>query len=129
MKRIVWVISCLALLAVLAACGNKTEEAAAGAVSSPEAVSGDAQQVTIKASNWKFDQAEYKVKKGQPVTLKLENTEGIHGLEVQKLGVKLDNKNASKTFTPDKPGRYNIVCTIPCGSDHLKMKSILIVEE
>ncbi|WP_438446550.1 cupredoxin domain-containing protein [Gorillibacterium sp. sgz5001074] len=135
LKRIVWGISCLALLSVLAACGSKADEPASAAASASPAAAGQtaaaegAQLVTIKASNWKFDQTEYKVKKGQPVTLKLENAEGVHGLEVQKLNVKLDNKNASKTFTPDKAGKYTIVCTIPCGSDHLKMKSTLIVEE
>lgn len=132
MKRIVMGISCLALIAALAACGSKSEEPAAApatAQATASAAAGSAQQVTIKASNWKFDQAEYKVKKGQPVTIMLENAEGVHGLEVQKLDVKLDNKTKSKTFTPDKAGKYTIVCTIPCGSDHLKMKSVLVVED
>ncbi|MNV96718.1 nitrous-oxide reductase [compost metagenome] len=114
---------------MLSACGTgKNTSNSGGAVSPATAPAGNAQQVTITATNWKFDQAEYRVKKGQPVQLTLKNAAGVHGLEVEKLGIKLDNKTATKTFTPETAGKYNIVCTIPCGTDHMKMKAVLIVE-
>lgn len=128
MKKFAWIIACAALAASLSACGSKSDDTAATATVSP-ADAANAKQVVITASNWKFDQPEYKVKKGEPVTVTLKLEQGVHGLEIEKLGVKLDNKNSTKTFTPDKPGKYTITCTIPCGSDHLKMKSTFVVEE
>lgn len=128
MKKPVILISAIALMIGLSACGAKKEESAAAPSPQTAAAAGDAQQLNISASNWKFDQTEYKVKAGQPVTVTLKNTEGVHGIELEKLGVKLEGKNLTKTFTPEKPGKYNIVCTIPCGTDHLKMKAVLLVE-
>lgn len=130
MKKLWISAGLLALVLGLSACGAKSGDASSANASSPGSQNtANVQNVTIVASNWKFDQAEYKVKKGQPVSLTLKNESGVHGLEVEKLNVKLDNKTKTKEFTPDKAGRYNIVCTIPCGSDHLKMKAVLVVEE
>lgn len=129
MRRI-WILAGLSALTIaLSACGAKNDGTASVSPSLDPAAAANAQKLTITASNWKFDQAEYRVKKGQPVALTLKNAQGIHGLEVEKLGIKLDNKTSTKTFTPDKAGKYNIVCTIPCGNDHLKMRAVLIVEE
>ncbi|MDF2924230.1 MAG: subunit of cytochrome oxidase [Paenibacillaceae bacterium] len=130
MKKITVLIGALFLMLALSACGAKTNSNT-GAESSPSGSipPGNSQQLTITASNWKFDQAEYRVKKGQPVTLTLKNAEGVHGIEVQKLGIKLDHKAQTKTFTPDAAGKYTIVCTIPCGTDHMKMRAVLVVEE
>lgn len=128
MKKLWICTGLIALILGLSACGTKTGESEASA--SPGAKdAANAQKVTVIATNWKFDKAEYRVKKGQPVSLTLQNEKGVHGLEVEKLNVKLDNKTKTKVFTPDKAGRYNIVCTIPCGTDHLKMKAVLVVEE
>lgn len=130
MKKL-WICTCLIVLILgLSACGAKTGGSAAPATASP-GVQGaaNAQKVTVIATNWKFDKAEYHVKKGQPVSLTLKSESGVHGLEVEKLNVKLDNKTKTKVFTPEKAGRYNMVCTIPCGSDHLKMKAVLVVED
>jgi cytochrome c oxidase subunit 2 len=130
MKKLWICTGLIALILGLSACGTKTGDSAASTTASPGGQdTANAQKVTIVASNWKFDKAEYRVKKGQPVSLTLKNEQGVHGLEVEKLNVKLDNKTKTKVFTPDKAGRYNIVCTIPCGTDHLKMKAVLVVEE
>lgn len=128
MKKLWICTGLIALILGLSACGTKTGDSAASASPGTQDAA-NAQKVTIVASNWKFDKAEYRVKKGQPVSLTLKNEQGVHGLEVEKLNVKLDNKTKTKVFTPDKAGRYNIVCTIPCGTDHLKMKAVLVVEE
>ncbi|MNC46105.1 cytochrome c oxidase subunit 2 [compost metagenome] len=130
MKKLWICTGLIALVLGLSACGAKSGDSAAANTASPGVQdAANAQKVTVIASNWKFDQAEYHVKKGQPVSLTLKNESGVHGLEVEKLNVKLDNKTKTKVFTPDKAGRYNIVCTIPCGTDHLKMKAVLVVEE
>lgn len=132
MRKLGVLLACTALLISLSACGSKNEKPAAAPAASTavsSAADGSGQQLNITASNWKFDQAEYKVKKGQPVTVTLKNAEGVHGLEIEKVGVKLDNKKTTATFTPDKAGKYTITCTIPCGTDHMKMRSVLVVEE
>lgn len=129
MRKIGMLAGAAALLIALSACGSKDSAGSAASAAPSAADSANAQQLTIVASNWKFDQPEYHVKKGQPVTVTLKNESGVHGVELEKLGVKLDNKTATKTFTPDKAGKYTIACTIPCGTDHLKMKSVLVVDE
>lgn len=106
----------------LAACGKADQKA------EPASASADVKELKIQAVNFKFDQPEYHVKKGEEVKVTLENKQGLHGLEIKGLGVKLENNKLSQTFKADKPGTYDIVCTIPCGADHLNMKSKLIVE-
>lgn len=88
----------------------------------------NAPTLTITAKNWEFDQAEYRVKAGEPINVVLKNEEGIHGIEIRGQGIKLDNKKTSTVWTPSKPGTYEIVCNIPCGLGHSSMKSVIIVE-
>lgn len=122
MMRKAWTYAAAAVVALsLAACGN-AEKAA------PASASANAKELKIQATNFKFDQAEYRVKKGEEIKLTLENKQGVHGLEVKGLGIKLENSKLSQTFKADKPGTYEIICTLPCGADHLNMKSKLIVE-
>ncbi len=44
------------------------------------------------------------------------------------LDIKLDKENPSKQVTFDKPGTYEIICVLPCGEGHAKMKSKLVVQ-
>ncbi|ANE48341.1 cytochrome C oxidase subunit II [Paenibacillus swuensis] len=87
-----------------------------------------ANTLKIVASNFKFDQQEYKVKAGETKTVKLQNKLGKHGVEIQGLDVKLDENNPEKEVTFDKPGTYELVCSVMCGEGHMDMKSVLIVE-
>jgi cytochrome c oxidase subunit 2 len=81
----------------------------------------------ISASNFHFDKPEYTVKAGDKLTVSLTSKEGLHALEIQGLNVKLDNTTKSAEVTFDKPGTYDIICTLPCGTGHADMKSKLIV--
>jgi cytochrome c oxidase subunit 2 len=155
MKKILAAILGLTLVFGLAACGSKPDASAStspaatssGAASTPAgsasvspsasaspAVSaspsagGAAQAVALTATNFKFDKTEYKVKKGQPVTITLKNGEGMHGAEIKEFGVNLKKDGESATFTPDKAGTYNIQCSVMCGAGHAAMKSTLVVE-
>lgn len=105
---------------MVTAAPEKTEQDAAAESGKP--------QLKITASNFKFDQEEYKVKAGQTMTVVLKNSEGVHGIEINGLDVSLSGKNLSKEVTFDKPGTYDIVCTIPCGPGHATMKTKLVVE-
>jgi cytochrome c oxidase subunit II len=145
MKKILAAILGLTLIFGLAACGSKPDASAStspaatssGAASTPAgsasvspsaSAGGAAQAVTLTATNFKFDKTEYKVKKGQPVTITLKNGEGMHGAEIKEFGVNLKKDGESKTFTPDKVGTYNIQCSVMCGAGHANMKSTLVVE-
>ncbi len=94
------------------------------AVASPQAIS-------IAASNWKFTPGEITVHVGQPVTLNLTSTEGVHGLQSSDLGIAMTTiapgSTKSVTFKPTKPGTYVLHCAIPCGAGHANMKLIVRV--
>ncbi|WP_127579706.1 cupredoxin domain-containing protein [Paenibacillus koleovorans] len=81
----------------------------------------------ITASNFQFDQAEYKVTKGDTLKVILSNKEGKHGIEIVGLDVTLSGATTSKEVTFDKPGTYDIVCSVPCGAGHVQMKTKLVV--
>lgn len=85
-------------------------------------------QLKLVATNWKFDQPEYTVKAGEKMKVSLQIKEGIHAVEIKGLNVALDKSNPSAEVTFDKPGTYEIVCTLPCGPGHAEMKSKLIVQ-
>ncbi|WP_195571703.1 cupredoxin domain-containing protein [Paenibacillus sp. 1001270B_150601_E10] len=82
----------------------------------------------IAKNDFTFDQAEYKVKAGEPVLLKLENKSGVHGAEIKELNINLTNEHKEQEITFDKPGKYEIHCSIMCGAGHDTMKSVLVVE-
>ncbi|MDQ1910227.1 cupredoxin domain-containing protein [Paenibacillus sp. GD4] len=127
MKKLIVLAISTSLMLGLAACGQK-EAAPAASSNAAGAAGAAAQEVKLVASNFKFDQAEYKVKKGSDVKVTLENKEGIHGVEIKGLNVKLQGQTMSGTFKADKAGTYDIICNVPCGTGHITMKSKLIVE-
>lgn len=122
-KGITWLAACMLIL-VLAACGNPKDS---GASSEPEVQASE--QLVIKASNYEFDQPEYRLKKGVPVKIVYENVNGNHGLLVPELNLRLDTQKSSKVITPDKAGEFEMSCSVFCGSGHSSMISKIIVEE
>ncbi|MCP3773691.1 cupredoxin domain-containing protein [Paenibacillus sp. MZ04-78.2] len=121
-----WIVSMAAvgLIFALSACGAKEAPKA----SEPANGNSAAQQVKLVATNFQFDQKEYKVKKGEDVTFSLENKQGMHAVQISGVNVGLDNNNKTKTVKIDKAGTYDIICSLPCGQGHATMKSKLIVE-
>jgi cytochrome c oxidase subunit 2 len=126
MKRIWSILASTMIVAslIFAGCSNETKPAATE--SSAPAASGE-NVINIEASNWKFNQETFEAKAGQPVTLNFNSKEGVHGIVIEGLDVEIQQKG-SKTITPDKPGEYKIVCSIPCGPDHGKMTATLVVK-
>lgn len=120
-KTLVYLLALIVVL-VLAACAKKEESGGAAAPAAGPATG----ELKITATNWQFDKTEYKVKKGETLTVKLDSTEGAHGIKIDKIGDVGTNK--SKDITFDKAGTYDITCSIPCGSGHATMKAKLIVE-
>ena len=106
-------------------CTNSTESMKNVPTQNSTAVAKE--DVTVVASDFQFDQAEYKVKKGEQVNFTLKVDSGNHGFLIPELDISM-TEPGSKAYKLDKPGTYEIVCNIPCGSGHMSMKSKLIVE-
>ncbi|OCT10603.1 hypothetical protein A8709_22430 [Paenibacillus pectinilyticus] len=129
MKKLIILMMGLAIVIAITACGNKdskSSESTTTPAASTDAAAG--QQIVLKATNYKYDQSEYHVKKGQPVTITLDNSQGIHGAAIKEFNINLSNGKKSVTFTPDKAGSFPINCSIMCGAGHADMKTTLIVE-
>ncbi|MBB6021293.1 cytochrome c oxidase subunit 2 [Paenibacillus sp. JGP012] len=123
-KGMAWLAACMLIL-VLAACGNPNDSNSQA--SEPEVAASE--QLVIKASNYEFDQPEYRIKKGVPVKIVYENVNGNHGILVPELNLQLDTQKNSKVITPDKAGEFEMSCSVFCGSGHSSMISKIIVEE
>lgn len=110
--------SCFALvllLGIATACG------------SDEVSVDDAEaEVTIKSSNWEFDQVTYTVPAGKPVAIHHENAEGHHGITIKGTDVKIQGDGS--VVANLEPGEYEIICDIMCGTGHAEMVSKLVVE-
>jgi cytochrome c oxidase subunit II len=85
-------------------------------------------QLKLVASNFKFDQPQYEVKAGVKMKVSLILREGFHGAEIVGTPVKLDKNTPSMDYTFDKPGQYEIHCSVPCGTGHADMKTLLVVK-
>ncbi|MBD3919599.1 cupredoxin domain-containing protein [Paenibacillus sp. PR3] len=87
------------------------------------------QLLKVEASqDFVFDQKEYHVKAGQPVRLILKNKSGLHGLAIKDFNIDLNGSTLTQDVTFDKPGTYEMHCSVMCGTGHADMKSVLIVE-
>ncbi|MFW5434802.1 cupredoxin domain-containing protein [Paenibacillus apiarius] len=127
-KKFAIAASTLLLAVALTACGSSGKDSAAQGEGAPaNASSGDVQAVTLKATNFEFDQKEIRVKKGQTVKLTLENSQGMHGVEIPDLKVKLDSPGSTE-FVADKEGTFEFKCSIMCGAGHNDMVGKIIVE-
>lgn len=82
----------------------------------------------IVATNFEFDQKEYKVKAGTNYKVSFSNKLGVHGVEFEGLNLELDKDEPVTEITFDKPGTYVLKCSIMCGTGHNDMESVLIVE-
>jgi cytochrome c oxidase subunit 2 len=83
----------------------------------------------IVATNWQFDQPEYTVTKGQALKVSVQLKEGAHAVNIKGdgLDITLDRNTPSQEVTFDKPGTYEIHCSLPCGEGHAKMVSKITV--
>jgi nitrous-oxide reductase len=82
-----------------------------------------------------FSMREFKLKKGDEVTLILTNLDKIedlsHGIAIPKYNIQFvvnPLETASVTFLADKPGVFWMYCTNFCHALHLEMRTRMIVE-
>lgn len=122
-------LTALALLLVagmLAACGSAATDGTGGAGGAQPEPAGETVELQIEATNFAFDQKEYRVKAGDTVNIAFKSAQGMHGMQIKGMNINLkDGQTASFTA---KAGKYEIICSIMCGSGHGGMMSKLIVE-
>ncbi|HZT12311.1 MAG TPA: cupredoxin domain-containing protein [Candidatus Baltobacteraceae bacterium] len=89
--------------------------------------------IDIVASNWKFTPATITIPAGEPTTLRLTSSEGVHGISSPELGISdltiMPGKFTTVTFTPKKAGTYVLHCSIVCGAGHPNMTLTIKVKE
>lgn len=139
----------LSLIFILTACGNSdnedkssgnmagmseeemenmdTEDSSGNNSSSNEALG---EEVSVVASNWKWDMSKTEFKAGEPITFSIEGEQGLHGFAIQ--GTDIDEQipegeTKTVTWTPDKAGEYTLVCSVVCGFGHGDMVQKIIV--
>ena len=86
----------------------------AAASISPQAL---AELPALTTTNFAFDQTELRVKVGETVALRLENTDvATHAFAVPKLGVDVPMRSGEASlalFRPTAIGKYTFVCSVP----------------
>ena len=87
--------------------------------------------IDIAVANWKFTPDKITIPVGEPTTLRLTSTSGVHGIKSDDLGIPMttipNGKVIEVTFTPKKAGTYVLPCQIFCGPGHADMKLTIIV--
>jgi len=105
--------------------------AAAQENGTPSVAQSTVQKIELKASNFQFTPDTIRVKVGVPVELRIVSIEGNHGFAIPalKINERLDQgKEVVVSFTPTQTGKYPFRCSVPCGSGHMDMKGVLIVQ-
>jgi cytochrome c oxidase subunit II len=87
--------------------------------------------IDIAVANWKFTPAKITIPAGEPTTLRLTTTSGVHGIKSDDLGIPMTTIPSGKiievTFTPKKAGTYVLHCMIVCGPGHADMALTIVV--
>lgn len=100
-------------------------------------VTRNGKKVTVRLTSQApaFSMREFKLKKGDEVTLILTNLDKVedltHGIAIPKYNIQFvvnPLETASVNFVADKPGVFWMYCTNFCHALHLEMRSRMIVE-
>jgi cytochrome c oxidase subunit 2 len=97
----------------------------------PEA-DADVRIVKVHAKKFVYAPREFTVKKGQPVVFEMTSEDFEHGFKIPDLDFRAEfvpGKVVIARLTPDKAGKFDVVCDNFCGSGHEEMDGTLVVEE
>ena len=114
---------------------NPSPVASSMATASPVAdammAKSSTKEFTVVAANFKYNQKELRVKKGDTVKITLDNSEGMHDLVIDEFGVKTSRIAAGKqetvSFVANKAGSFEFYCSVG-NHRQMGMKGMLIVE-
>jgi cytochrome c oxidase subunit 2 len=94
-----------------------------------------AHEFTLIGMDARWDVTTIRVHEGERVRLRITSGDVIHGIEIDGLGIEVDEvypgKFVTVEFTADKVGTFEFVCTVRCYKDraeHKDMTGSLIVE-
>jgi rhodanese-related sulfurtransferase len=82
--------------------------------------------IEVDAERFSFSQQEIRVKQGESVALKINNTDTLHGINIPSLG---QNSDEFLVLDTSKVGEYPFRCSNMCGVGHRSMGGLLIIEE
>jgi len=81
--------------------------------------------VDIVVKNWSFTPGTVEAHVGEPTVLRFTDSEGVHGVESDELGIPkttiMPGKLTEVSFTPKTAGTFAVHCAIVCGEGHDKM--------
>ncbi len=90
------------------------------------------QVIEVKAKRFAFAPAEITLKKGEPVVLRLNSEDVVHGLYLKPLKIDAEITPGTATdvkVTPDQVGKFVAICDHFCGSGHGNMHLVVNVVE
>jgi len=99
--------------------------------SAPVARAQDPRVITIEAKRFAFSPSEVRLKKGEPVTIRISSADVTHGMYMKALGIDAEiesGKTTEVTFTPQVTGRFTAICDHFCGAGHGNMHMDFVVE-
>ena len=145
MKKIMLLISILALTFILIGCGAQetapaepTKEKAAEPVAEAEEPAPEVETqpnvkaFSITARQWEFEPSTITVNKGDTVQLTLTSVDVKHSYSISAFGVnEMLNPGATveTSFVADKVGTFTSACNVPCGQGHVGMTGTVVVLE
>ena len=86
--------------------------------------------IDLTAKRFEFSPSEVRLKKGEPVTLRIASADVTHGLYMKALGIDAEirpGKTTEVTFTPQTAGRFTAICDHFCGAGHGNMHMVFVV--
>lgn len=113
--------------------GGQTSSSGANVsdVSTSVVPAGPVKEFTVNGSNFEFDPATIKVKKGDTVKISFVDDDGMHNLVIDGYNVSTKTigpgKQDSVTFVADKAGSFKYFCSVSNHQD-LGMVGTLVVE-
>jgi cytochrome c oxidase subunit 2 len=93
---------------------------------------GGARVIKVHAKKFVYAPREFVVKKGQPIVFEMTSEDFEHGFKIADLDFRAEfvpGEVVTARLTPQKAGKFDIVCDNFCGSGHEEMDGVLVVEE
>lgn len=91
----------------------------------------EVREIKIITKQFDYEPPVIHIKQGERVRLVVESADVIHGFGILEWHVNrqvIPGEPAIIELQPDKPGEYQIVCTVFCGSGHAFHKGMIVVE-
>jgi cytochrome c oxidase subunit 2 len=99
--------------------------------SAPETWAQEPRVITIAAKRFEFSPSQVRLKRGEPVTIRIASADVRHGMFMKALAIDAEiepGKTVEVTFTPQVAGRFTAICDHFCGVGHGNMHMEFVVE-